>query len=40
MAIDTWYVIQKFNRDDWEELLKVHTLDIEVCDGFVLENEE
>lgn len=24
---------------DWEELLKVHTLDIEVCDGFVLEDD-
>jgi len=24
---------------DWDELLKVHTLDIEVCDGFVLEEE-
>jgi len=24
---------------DWDELLKVHTLDIEVCDGFVLEDD-
>lgn len=24
---------------DWEELLKVHTLDVEVCDDFVLEDE-
>ncbi len=23
---------------DWEELLKVHTLDVEVCDDFVLED--
>ena len=22
---------------DWEEILKVHTLDVEVCDDFVLE---
>ena len=25
---------------DWEEFLKVHTLDIEVCDSFVLEDED
>jgi hypothetical protein len=24
---------------DWEEILKVHTLDVEVCDDFVLEEE-
>ena len=25
---------------DWEELLKVHTLDIEVCDDFILEDPD
>ena len=25
---------------DWEELLKVHTLDIEVCDDFILEDTD
>lgn len=24
---------------DWEEVLKVHTLDVEVCDDFVLEDK-
>ena len=24
---------------DWEEILKVHTLDVEVCDDFVLEDD-
>jgi hypothetical protein len=24
---------------DWDEFLKVHNLDIEVCDGYVLEDE-
>ncbi len=22
---------------DWDEFLKVHTLDVELCDGFILE---
>lgn len=25
---------------DWDEFLKVHTLDIELCDGYVLEDED
>lgn len=25
---------------DWEELLKVHTLDVELCDDFILEDTD